>query len=72
MKCPLSQMTSYPELRETRHRWADCIQAECAWWDQTYERCDPTGLAHTLVLLHGTFSDILTKMPQDERTRRKA
>jgi len=39
MKCPLSQMTTYFELRETRFRWGDCIKEECAWWDNDKGMC---------------------------------
>lgn len=59
MRCPLSQMTTYPELRETRFRWEDCLKEECTWWGKLYGRCDPTGTTPALEGLTAQLAELV-------------
>jgi len=58
MKCPL-RMTKDEEV-SGRH-WLvadDCIKEECAWWNSTYEECDPTGFMHDLERIADELAEI--------------
>lgn len=70
MKCP----RAVAEVWETGHKpqfvYGDCLQEECAWWDRTYERCDPAGLTHNFERLTNELIAIRNKMPHEAQFRK--
>ena len=66
MKCPLSQVTTYPELRETRFRWEDCLKEECAWWNKDENWCAILCIAKELFYISGKLFEIKNKLPSPE------
>lgn len=48
MKCPIFIRDDTRAQLGEETEIGDCIQAGCAWWDQTFQRCDPTGLIQLL------------------------
>uniref|UniRef100_A0A6H1ZXN3 Uncharacterized protein n=1 Tax=viral metagenome TaxID=1070528 RepID=A0A6H1ZXN3_9ZZZZ len=41
----------------------ECLKEECAWWDDMFKCCDPTGLAHTLERLTDEVAELARQMP---------
>ncbi len=39
MKCPIREQGKHPQGGDTPHAFADCLQSECAWWDEHLEGC---------------------------------
>ena len=72
MKCPLREVGVHDEEGKFYYESADCLKEECAWWIEGDQCCAVTNLARDGYLLLLELKDIKEKMPQDERTRRKA
>lgn len=70
MKCPLPIIVLDVDSFPPAEKYRECLQGECAWWDSTYERCDPTGLSHTLERLTDVLSEVERRMPHEEQFRK--
>lgn len=70
MKCPLPLVTLVTDSFPPDNLFRDCLEEECAWWDEEQKRCDPTGLAHWVRALIAQLWEIKEKMPHEEQFRR--
>lgn len=62
MKCPLL-IIGYLTVSDLEvNKKSECIKEGCACWDRAFERCDPTGLVHTLERLTDELAEIQRKM----------
>ena len=61
MKCPLIKIVEQVASATLEVGVRDCLKEECAWWDETFETCDPTGLTHTLERLADALNALLSK-----------
>lgn len=69
MKCPLFEMFEPFGKAYDGAKFCECLKEECAWWDKPYERCDPTGLAHTLERLTDEVAKVQRRMPYEGQFR---
>ena len=61
MKCPKS------------FEWGqafECLREDCAWWDEYFQRCDPTGLLPHIKSIEETLAKIKEKMPHELQFRK--
>ena len=63
MKCPLLKITRPGLMTATTHPQDDCLEQECAWWDNVMGRCYLASMAISLgwVALH--LGNIVEHMP---------
>ncbi len=57
MKCPLLTDKNYGEQLEQTMRKGDCIQEECAWWDDLPQRCSILSIAAKLTSIEGNIRE---------------
>lgn len=63
MKCPLrSAITHYP-LEEVGIDTFDCLEEECAWWNDTVKACSITQIGVSLMAINAHLRDIASKTP---------
>lgn len=70
MKCPILEIGWMQTKVGQKGQSSDCLKEECACWSALYERCDPTGLAHTLERLTDILAEIERKMPHELQFRK--
>ena len=60
MKCPLLLRPDYTDDKGTTHKWGDCLQDSCAWWDNNTGYCSILALSRVLVAI-GNMLGIIKK-----------
>ena len=71
MKCPLftaAEIMHEPEFKPSSN---DCLQEECAWWDEDDDRCGFRSILGELRCLETDMHIMGGKMPREGQFRRK-
>lgn len=63
MKCPLREQGKHPEGGDTPHAFADCLKADCAWWDDTLTLCSVRVISQYTIGLMINLHNIAENMP---------
>lgn len=63
MKCPLTTVISTVRKSPKAKDWGDCIQEECAWWDDGSSACAIWSLMSELDALGKVLREIEQKTP---------
>ena len=63
MKCPLYQLWRTAVLGGDEIFPGDCLQEECAWWDEDMSQCSINGLEGVLEHIALSLKDIREIMP---------
>ncbi len=63
MKCPLLQRYYIQGNEKGSDTIAQCLQAECAWWDDTLKRCSIQIIAQFMVGIGVHIHNIAENMP---------
>uniref|UniRef100_A0A6H2A3B4 Uncharacterized protein n=1 Tax=viral metagenome TaxID=1070528 RepID=A0A6H2A3B4_9ZZZZ len=71
MKCPWRFRGRYFDLQTTELIGGDCLQAECAWWDEVLKRCGVTTLGACLDGILSTVKELYDKMPHEDGAGRR-
>ena len=70
MKCPILTMTSYLRPEITFVEGIDCLQAECAWWEEQTGHCSIRCLPTMISGVAWHINEIIKKMPHEEPFRK--
>ncbi len=70
MKCPKAFVTTDDNEGNRYINGADCIQEECAWWDNASERCCIHSINCDLDKIAILLLRIADKMPHEEQFRK--
>jgi len=68
MKCPLDFPVRIKTVEGIELRGGDCIEGECAWWDDVSGQCAVYALVRGITTLERAVSDIEAKLPQARQT----
>ena len=63
MKCPLFGMYDHERKGNAVAVAPDCLEGECAWWDEDDERCAFRSLVGELRVIMVHLGEIYRKMP---------
>ena len=67
MKCPLLTMVAYPITEPINHADRNCLKEECAWWDETTNRCLWLNVNEELSFIHLELKEIREMIPPAEK-----
>uniref|UniRef100_A0A6H2A6N2 Uncharacterized protein n=1 Tax=viral metagenome TaxID=1070528 RepID=A0A6H2A6N2_9ZZZZ len=70
MQCPLPYQKLFNDEGIAYASSLPCLQAECAWWDTTFEWCTEQTKAHQLHVIACELAEIRLKMPHVEKFKR--
>lgn len=70
MKCPLQNHLDTTKPGELTFSVSDCLEEECAWWEQTISECSISALAGRLDSIDRSLIDIKLKMPHEKQFRK--
>uniref|UniRef100_A0A6H2A368 Uncharacterized protein n=1 Tax=viral metagenome TaxID=1070528 RepID=A0A6H2A368_9ZZZZ len=70
MKCPLIREFDYHDGKETQVVMLNCLQAECAWWDEILKRCSVKTLGTCLDGILLTVKELYKKIPHEAQFRK--
>lgn len=70
MKCPLFVMAGLINYKRVTQGDMDCIQGECAWWDEEFNHCALRTLARQVTFIDDRLNSISQKMPAELALKR--
>ena len=65
LKCAILMYNYVPDESPTEDKRTDCIGEKCAWWSESLDQCDPTGLLPHFIALGNVLGKIADRMPKD-------
>jgi len=65
MKCPLFATFDKRTQMGEESDHSECLQEECAWWDQVYGLCTVLALSPIFTAMGHVLGRIHDKMPKD-------
>jgi hypothetical protein len=66
MKCPLLTSGLIALEGFGDQIWVDCLEKECAWWDEPVKRCLLLNISEKLSLIYLELNDIAREMPHEK------
>jgi len=68
MECPLLLAGCLSEGHAWNEDDSNCLEGECAWWDDVLGQCAVYSLVRNITFLERVISDIEAKLPQARQT----
>jgi len=64
MKCPLLSIVKVQAIGPRNEILEDCIEEQCAWWNEPEQCCHISMIEFDLVSIAGLIAKIKDKMPE--------
>jgi hypothetical protein len=69
MKCPLFILNDRRAQLGEETEIGDCIEAECAWYDDNVEECAVKSLPRIMAAIGNTIGELVKKIPKEFQFR---
>lgn len=70
MKCPVLPLKYDSKKKRVLFEQSDCLQGECAWWDDVKERCAILTVGFGLGVVGRFLKEMRENMPTEKQFRK--